>query len=430
MEILIILGLILLNGVFSMAEIALVSSRKFKLESAAKKGNRNAKTALDLSKEPTKFLSTIQIGITLIGILLGVFSGANMTNDFQLFLEKIEPLRPYSHSIAIGLVVLMITFLSILLGELLPKRIGLSFPETIAMLVSRPMKWLAALASPFVWLLSACNDILLKMLFIKPGMDSRITEEEIKSIIQESTEGGEIQEIEQDIVERVFDLGDRKANSLMTHRSDLVWFDLSDNMDTIRHKVKEEMHSAYPVCDRQIDDIRGIVLIKDLFTIDQKEPFQLEKHLRQPLYINENTPTYKLLEYFKKDRIHYAVIIDEYGSTKGMLTMDDLVDALIGDVSEYNQDEYNITQRDDQSWLADAQYSYFEFLRYFDIQHLKQEDHQFHTIGGLIIYLLGNIPKVGEKVSFGPLELEIVDMDKYRIDKVLITSKSENDEDN
>ncbi len=259
----------LLNGIFAMSELSLVSSRRFKLENARKKGSSGAKAALELADRPTRFLSTVQIGITLIGILLGVYSGENLKDDVAVFISGFESLKPYAESLAVGILVVFITYLSIVLGELFPKRLGMTFPEPIAIRIARPMKALSVITMPFVWLLTFSNDALLSIFGIRKTTDSRVSEEEIKSIIKESAEGGEIQDIEQNIVERVFELGDRKVNTLFTHRSDIVYFDVNDNWQQVRDKINKEKHSAYPVCeDDDIDHVLGIVLLKDLFTQD------------------------------------------------------------------------------------------------------------------------------------------------------------------
>ena len=266
MEIAIIIALIVLNGIFSMSEMSIVTSRKYKLETAKKRGKKGAKTALELSENPTRFLSTVQIGITLIGILLGVYSGEQLADDVQLFLAGLGVGEAYVHDLAVGIIVVSTTYLSIVLGELFPKRLGMTFPEPISMFLARPMKLLSFLTSPFVWLLTISNNLLVKLFGIKNTVESRVSEEEIKSIIRESAEGGEIQDIEQDIVERVFEFGDRRVNSLITHKSDLVFFNETDDWDTIRQKIYTEKHSAYPVCrNNDPDQIIGIVLLKDLF---------------------------------------------------------------------------------------------------------------------------------------------------------------------
>jgi putative hemolysin len=424
MEILIVLILILVNGIFSMSEIALVSAKKFKLENAAKRGNANARKALDLANSPGTFLSTVQIGITLIGILTGIFSGENITSDIQEFVNMIPVLQPYAHSIAVAVVVIVITYFSIVFGELIPKRIGLVFPESIAMIMAVPMKIISVITSPFIWLLTITNDFFFKIFRIQSS-ESKITEEEIKSIIQESTEGGEIQEIEQDIVERVFALGDRKVAGLMTHRMDLVWLDLDDSLDIIRQKIANNPHSIYPVAAGSIDNVTGVLFVKDLFVRSVvEESFNLKDHIKQAVFVSENMPAYTLLERFKTKRIHFAMITDEYGVLQGMITMDDLLDALVGDSTElHHEDEYTIIQREDGTWLADAQYSFYEFLSHFDLADLAKTDHTFNTIAGFIIHQLKHIPETGEKIYWRNFEFEIIDMDATRIDKVLITVK-------
>ncbi|MBK9632745.1 MAG: HlyC/CorC family transporter [Saprospiraceae bacterium] len=422
MEILIVILLILLNGIFSMSEMSLVSSRKFKLESAKKKGSKGAKAALDLSENPTKYLSTVQIGITLIGILLGVYSGENLTNDVQLYLEQFPIFHFYAQNMAVVIVVLFVTYLSIVLGELLPKRLGMTFPEPIAIFLAPLMRVLSFLTSPFVLLLTSSNNLLLRIMGIKKTSNSKVSEEEIKSIIKESADGGEIQDIEHNIVERVFELGDRRVNSLFTHRSEIVFFKTSDSWDEIKDKINTEKHSAYPVSSsNDLDDIIGIVLLKDLFTPDSKNQFNIKDFIRTPVYINDNAYAYKVLELFKKQRMHYGIVFDEYGTTVGIITMDDVVDALVGDVSEMGQEEYQITQRDDKSWFVDGQYSINEFIRYFDIQVDEELQYKFSTVAGLIIYEKDNLPNIGDKIIVDQYELEVIDKDGQRIDKILVT---------
>ncbi len=312
MEILIILFLILLNGIFSMSEIALISARKNRLEMAAKKGNKNAKAALDLANSPNKFLSTVQIVITLIGILTGIYSGDKITTDVQNFVASFEALSPYANSIAVGIVVVTLTFFSLVLGELLPKRIGLNFPETIAKGVAYPMKFVSIITMPFIWLLTTSTDFLLKIFQIKPTADGKVTEEEIKAIIKEGTEVGEVQEIEQDIVERVFHIGDRKVNSLMTHRSDIVYLSLEDSKEEIKAKVIDELHSVYPVCEDNLDNVIGLVLLKYLFVSFESGDFYLKTITKEPVYLIEQTSAYKALENFKTSKLHYAFVVDEH----------------------------------------------------------------------------------------------------------------------
>jgi putative hemolysin len=420
-ELLIILLLVLLNGVFAMSELSLVSSRKFKLENARRRGSSNAKIALELAENPTKFLSTVQIGITLIGILLGVYSGENLTTDLAASISKVAFLAPYAGPLATGLIVLLVTYLSIVLGELFPKRLGMTFPEPIAMVVAKPMRLLSVATAPFVWLLSISNDLLLTLFGIKNISESKVSEEEIKAIIKESAEGGEIMNIEQDIVERVFELGDRRINTLFTHRTELVYFSLTDTWEDVRFKIHSEKHSAYPVCkEHDLDDIVGIVLVKDLFAPGLEQDFDIRKVAKKPLFINENSFAYQVLELFKEERMHYGIVIDEYGSTMGIVSMDDVIDALVGDASELDHEEYQITPRDENSWLVDGQYAIIDFVKYFDLNILLKTK-GFTTVAGLMIHKSASIPEVGDKVMVEDLQLEVVDKDGQRIDKILVT---------
>ncbi len=419
MEIFIILLLILLNGIFSMSEIALISARKNRLETAAKKGNKNAKAALDLANSPNTFLSTVQIGITLIGILTGIYSGDKITTDVQNLVSTFETLKPYANTIAVSIVVVILTFFSLVLGELLPKRIGLNYPETIAKAFAYPMKVVSILTMPFIWLLTYTTDFILNLLQIKPTADGRVTEEEIKAIIKEGTEGGEIQEIEHDIVERVFHIGDRKVNSLMTHRSSVVYLSLEDSITELKTKVLQELHSFYPVCKENLDDIEGIVLLKDLFSSFEKGNFDLKKITKDPVYFIEHTSAYKALENFKNSKIHYALIVDEHGVFQGIITLNDILESLVGDAADFYDDEFKIVAREDGTWLVDGHYSLHDFLTYFDMDDLIG-DYDVTTVSGLIVTELAVIPKQGQKLIWNKLEFEVIDMDGVKIDKVMV----------
>ncbi|CAN1561133.1 TlyC Hemolysins and related proteins containing CBS domains [Flavobacteriaceae bacterium] len=419
MEILIILFLILLNGIFSMSEIALISARKNRLESAAKKGNQSAQAALDLANSPNKFLSTVQIGITLIGILTGIFSGAKITDDVQLFITEFDFLKPYANSIAVGIVVVVLTFFSLVLGELLPKRIGLNHPEAIAKAVAIPMKMISIVTAPFIWLLTISTEFLLKILMIKPSADGKVTEEEIKAIIKEGTEGGEVQEIEQDIVERVFHIGDRKVNSLMTHRQSVVFLPLASNREQVKEFMLKELHSVYPIYGENYDDIVGVVNLKNIFSNIDNEAFNLEKIMTDAPFIMEQTSAYKALENFKKSGVHYAFVSDEYGIFQGIITLNDILEALVGDAADFNNDDYQLIEREDGTWLVDGHYSLHDFLTYFELDELTN-DYEVTTVSGLIMTELSRIPKQGEKLIWQKYELEVIDMDGVRIDKVMV----------
>jgi putative hemolysin len=421
MEILIIVVLTLLNGLFAMSEIAVVSARRARLENASKRGSAAAKRALALASDPNQFLSTVQIGITLIGILLGIFSGENLTGDVQGYINQIAVLQPYSRPIAVGLVLLFITYLSLVLGELVPKRIGLTMPEAIAKTVALPMQILSKITAPFVWLLSRSSDLLLKILNVKPSADSRVTEEEIKAIVQESAEGGEIEEIEQNLVERVFYLGDRRVSSLMTYRGDLVWLDVDDSTDRLRQKIQGELHAVYPVCQGGLDSTLGVVYLKDLFSASLSDgQLDLRRNLRPVQYIPESNSAYQALERFKQTKVHYGLVTDEYGSVQGLVTLNDLVDALVGDLAEVTPETPGILMREDGTWLIDAQYPFFDFLSYFDLNDVVSEDDDFNTLAGLLLDRFGYIPAPGERIRWMNFELEVIDTDGARIDKVLV----------
>jgi putative hemolysin len=407
-----------------MSEIALISARKNRLETAAKKGNTNAKVALDLANSPNIFLSTVQIGITLIGILTGIYSGDKITHDVQAFIAGFTILKPYSASLGVIIVVVILTFFSLVLGELLPKRIGLNYPEAIAKGVAIPMKMVSIITMPFIWLLTISTEGIMKVLKIKPTADGKVTEEEIKAIIKESTESGEVQEIEHDIVERVFHIGDRKINSLMTHRQSIVYLSYEDSVEELKAKMLNELHSIYPVCKENMDDVQGVVLLKDLFTNFEKGEFNLKSITKTPVYLIEHTSAYKALENFKKSKVHYAFVTDEYGVFQGIITLNDILEALVGDASDFDEDEYQLIAREDGTWLVDGLYSLHDFLTYFDMDELTN-DYEVTTVSGLIMTEMGKIPTAGEKLIWNKLELEIIDMDGVKIDKVLVKAIKE-----
>ena len=422
MELIIIFALVLLNGIFAMSELSLVSSRKFKLENAKKKGSAGAKKALELSENPARFLSTVQIGITLIGIVLGFYSGDALTNDFAAMISKIDILAPYAQKIAGPAIVVCITYLSIVFGELFPKQLGMTFPEKIAILIARPMNVLSKITSPFVWLLSTSNSLLSKIFGIKKDTDSKVSEEEIKSIIKESAEGGEIQDIEQNIVERVFELGDTKASHLHTHRNQIVHFDINDSREEIIAKVNSEAHSAYPVTqNNNLDNLKGIILLKDLFTLINSDDFNLETYLKEPVYVTENTSAYRILENFREKKMHYGIVVDEYGTMQGMITMDDVMDALVGDMTEVHHDEFQIIESGENMWLVDGQFPLKSFAREIGADIDEELIQNIQTVAGFIINKNNELPNEGDTIKIDNFEYKIVDKDGQRIDKILVT---------
>ena len=418
MEIFIIVGLILLNGILSMSEIALVSARKARLELEAKRGNKSAQTALKLAGEPDRFLSTIQIGITLIGILTGLYSGEAFAYNLSEVVRHVPVLEPYALGLSKTVIVIIVTYLTLIMGELVPKRIGMGYAERVSMLVARPMFLLSKLALPFVWLLSKSTSFVIKITGIKANEENKVTEEEIKAIVKEGFDGGEVQEVEQDIVERVFNLGDRNVGSIMTHRSDLVWLDVTDSIEKIREKVQENLFNIYPVASEKFDNIKGVVYLKDLFGRIDEPDFSLEQVIRPAQYLPENQSVYNALEQFKQARVKYGIVTDEFGGIQGIVTLKDIMEGLIGQVPELGE-EAEITQRADGSWLVDGQYNFYDFLEYFDMEDLYAE-HDYNTLSGLILEILERVPKTGETLTWLTFEFEIVDMDGARIDKVLV----------
>jgi len=423
-EIFILLALILVNGLFVMSEIALVSARKGRLESMSNKGDLKAKAALHLTENPDKFLSTAQIGITLISILTGVYSGEKFSADLKPFLEKIEFFKPFAETLSTVLIVILVTFLSIILGELVPKRFGLIRAEKIARVVAGPMNFLSSFAYPIVWLLNNITKIIFKLFNIKASSDNAITEEEIKAMITEGSEHGTIEEEEKDIIERVFHLGDRNITSLMTHRTEIVWFDMLDTVQTITEQHDQINYSTYPVCDKTVDDIKGIIYIKDLL---KAPPSTVLKDLAKPaLFVPENNSPYQVLEKIKQTKIHSCFIVNEYGTLEGMLTLNDILEAIVGDVPQTGQEEYEIVKRNDGSYLVDAQITFYDFLSRFEkTEWMNEGEHEFDTIAGFVLHELERIPITGETFEWRGFEFEIVDMDGQRIDKLIVKISDE-----
>ena len=429
MEIIIILILIICNGILAMTEIALVSARKTRLETDAKRGSKSARTALRLANEPDTFLSTIQIGITLIGILTGLYSGDSLAGYLAEPISKIEIFANHAQTISQTLIVIIVTYLTLIMGELVPKRIGMAFAEGAAKIVAKPMFILSKIALPFVWFLSKSTAFTLRVLGLNSHTENNnVTEEEIKAIIQEGTEGGEIQEVEQYIVERVFNLGDRNISSIMTHRSDVVWLDVNDSNEEIKKTVQENLFSVYPVADEELDEILGIVYLTDLFGHIDAPGFDLRKVIRQPRFFPENLSVYNTLEQFKQEHIKYGIVTNEFGAVQGIITTQNILKALLGNIPGMGE-EQEIIQREDGTWLVDGQCPFYDFLAYFDLEDLYN-DHVYNTLSGLIFEILKRIPKTGEKLCWQNFEFEIVDMDGARIDKVLVKKQEETNTEN
>ncbi len=419
----IILGLILLNGVFSMAEIALVSARKARLEGQANKGDEKAKAALKLANHPDVFLSTVQVGITLIGILTGIFSGEQLKTPVVEYFNRFEWTRDYSNGIATAIIVVILTYFSLVLGELVPKRIGLARPEFIAKNLARPMGWLSKVTFPFIWLLTTSTHFIVKLFKLKVS-DNQVTEEEIKAMITEGSEHGAIEEEEKEIIERLFHLGDRNITSLMTHRTDIIWFDEKDTVQVFKDRFEELTYSTYPVCSKQVDDITGVVFVKDIV---KASPSTLLKDLAKPaIFVPENNSPYQLLEKFKETKIHSCFIVNEYGTLEGMITLNDILEAIVGDVPQSGQEEYEIVERQDGTYLVDAQIPFYDFLSRFEkTEWMNEGEHDFDTLAGFVLHELKHIPDSGERFEWNGFDFEIIDMDGQRIDKLLVKISEE-----
>jgi putative hemolysin len=424
MDVFILGALILLNGLFSMSEIALVSARKGRLESLAEKGDKKAALALKLSQHPELFLSAVQIGITLISIVTGVYSGERFGRDLQPYVAQLGVPAEASETLSTVLIVVVITFLSIIFGELIPKRIGLIRSEKIAKAVAGPMQSFSRITHPIVWLLNRSSDLFFRLFNIRKNKEDAITEEEIKTLITEGTEAGTIEEAEQDIIERVFHLSDRNITSLMTHRSDIIWFDEKDNEEKIKEKILQEPHSVYPICNGSVDSILGVVSIKDLYVSPDDQAFG--KFMQPALFIPENLSAYQVLERFKASKNHSAFIVDEYGSILGMLTLNDILEAIVGEIPQEDVPDYSINEREDGSFLVDAQIPFYDFLTRFEkTEWMNEGEQDFDTLAGFILHRLERIPKVADKLSWKGFTIEIMDMDGYRIDKVLVSISDE-----
>ncbi len=419
-EILIIIGLILLNGVFSMSEVAMISARKSRLSTDAKKGSKAAQKALDLSGNPDKFLSTVQIGITLIGILTGIYSGNQIAVDLTELLKSFGLAQSTAFVVAQGGIVVLVTYLTIVFGELVPKRIGLSVAESVAKLMARPMNVLAIIASPFVWLLSKSTEVIFNLLGVREE-DGKVTEEEIKSIIKEGAEEGAVEPVEQNIMQRVFLLGDLKIGSIMTHKNDVVWLDTSMTAEEVKKVLNEDLYESYPVAEGDLDHVKGMIWLKDLVMRLSDENFKVGDLTREPVYFHEGMSIYKVLEQMKVKKISRALICDEFGDFVGMVTLKDIFEGLVGNMDNEEDEPEIIKRANNGGWLVDGQCSLYDMLCYFDCGDLYEASGGYHTLAGLILDRLQRIPRSGDTLEWNGFTFEIMDMDGARIDKVLVT---------
>ena len=418
-EIIIILLLIILNGVFTMSEIAVVSSKKPRLQQRANEGDAHAKKALELASNPNPFLSTIQVGITLIGVLVGAVGGATLGDKLTPIIAGIPVFAPYATSIALFIVVLLITYFSIVLGEIVPKRIGLQNPERLAASLAGPMLFISRIFRPLVWFLTKSSDFVLRLLGQKPSIETPVTEEEILVQIDQSKQAGVIEETEQDMVEGVFRMHERRVFSLMTPRSEIVWLDVKDSPEDIQKVIEESMYSRFPVCEDSLDNVLGIIKARDLLLESlHGEPLALKRNLQSVKYIPETSFASRALEIFKSGAAEMLLIVDEFGSVQGILTINDILEEIVGDLEV---GEPQATQRQDGSWLLDGMLSIEDFKEIFNIRRIPDED-EYETLGGFVMTSLGRVPKATDRFEWTIFRFEVMDMDGNRVDKVLVTT--------
>ena len=416
-ELLIIVGLILLNGLFSMSEAALISVRKPRLEQESRRGNKAAKTALEIADDPDRFLSTIQIGITLIGILTGLYSGATISATFADILADWGVSPRYARPVAQTSIVVIVTYLSIVVGELVPKRIALAASNSVAKIVARPMRLLSLAAMPFVWLLSVSTGVLVRLLRL-PADENKVTEGDVRQIIDSGAASGEVMPVEKDIMTRALVLGDQRVSSVMTSRKDVVAFNIGMTADEIKEERAAELHDSYPVFDSEREEVRGVVSLKDLILTLDKPGFQLERVMTPGVFIPESMTGYGALERLKAERVHCFVVCDEFGSMQGVITLNDILDGLVGGCDSSVTEPY-IVAAPDGGVIVNAQCPVYDFLNYFDEASLYQPSN-YVTVGGLILELTRQLPSVGERVGWHGFMFEVTKMNQSHIGELRV----------
>jgi putative hemolysin len=427
-EILFIVVLLIANAVFAMSEAAVISARKPRLQQRALEGDPKAQIALDLANNPNDFLATVQIGITLVGILAGAFGGATISQQLELVLAQITPLAPYSEALSLVLVVLIITYFSLIIGELVPKSLALNNPEGIASAIARPMRVLSRLTHPVVYLLSQSTNLVLRLIGAKPSQEPPVTEEEIRVMINQATQTGTFKAVESQMVGQVFRIGDLRAAALMTPRTDIVWLDINDSAEEIRRKIAEGGFSRFPVADASLDNVVGVVRTKDLLVRQLAgEGLDLRACLQKPLFVPETTSVLTVIEQFRQNRVHIALVIDEYGGVQGLVTLNKVLEEIIHDdlsASASEDSQPQIVRRDDGSWLLDGMLAVDRLRELLDLEVLEEEK-GYQTLGGFVMAHIDRVPVEGDHFEVEGIRFEIVDMDGYRVDKVLAVPKSD-----
>lgn len=425
-ELVLILFMIGINGIFAMSEISVVSAKKIRLQQAADAGDAGARAALQLAESPNRFLSTVQVGITLIGILAGAFGGATLAEELAHSLEAVPAIGQYAEAISVVAVVLLTTYLSLIFGELVPKRFGLANPERIAAIVARPMQWLSSAAKPVVSLLTFSSDLVLRLIGGKPSGEASISEEEITLLIEQGIDEGVFEQAEHEIVERVLRLDARRVSAIMTPRTEITCLNINEPAKTTREKIAASGYGNYPVNEGSIDHTLGIVAVKRLWALEAESgTLNLRGAMQPALFVPETTSVLTLLHRFKETRQHLAIAINEHGGVEGMVTLRDVLEAIVGDIPSLDDapdEPPSIIARDATSWLVDGRVLIDEFKRKFEIEELPHETlSDFQTVGGFVMSYLEHIPSTGERFEWGGLRYEVVDMDGHRVDKMLIT---------
>jgi len=405
--------------------MSILSSKKVRLKRKAQSGSKGAKIALELAEEPNKFLSTIQVGITLIGIFTGIYGGATFSERIRPWLEQFPTVVPYAGGLSIAIVTFFITYLTLVVGELVPKRIALQRPEALASIFAPIMNAISKVASPFVWLLSTTTDLILKLFGMNKVSDSAVSEEEIKALIEESAADGQIEVTEQKMVEQVFKLSDHTVNELMTSRVDLEWIDINDPLEVNMKIILESNHTHFPVCDGDLDEMLGILNTKDMLPLlsSHKKEINFKELTKEPLFVPETMRPFKLMELFKEKESKFAVVVDEFGTMHGVITLNDLIDDIVSSTSPNDDDEDNpqINKREDGTYFVDGMLSKNELKEFLEVHELLDEDENYYTTaGGFVMYGMKKVPKVGEKLLWERIEFEIADMDGQRVDKIIV----------
>jgi putative hemolysin len=422
-EIVVVLLLLVANGIFAMSEISIVAARKVRLQQRADDGDRRAAAALALANAPSQFLSTVQVGISLVGVLAGAYGGATIAEPLQATFEQMPLVAPYARGLSLGLVVAVITYLSLIIGELVPKRIGLNHPETIASWVAMPMQLLARVGGPFVALLTGSTNLVIRLVGIKGEVEPHLTEDEIRAVISQGAESGALEENEESLVQRVFRVGDQRVGAIMTPRLDIEWVDVDAAGDELREFLSGHSHGQFVVCHESLDNVLGTVRAADLLSVSMKNaPITLRSLIQEPLFVPDSMGVFKLLEALKASHRHLAIVLDEFGAVEGLVTVTDLLEAFVGSLPTDAAADRPIAARSDGSWLVDGAAPIADVTTEIGLDELPEgEAGAYHTLGGFVMARLGRIPRTADAFDWGGMRFEVVDMDGRRIDKVLVS---------